>query len=111
MVAESTKVPWEESRDGAMSAAGGMSSGPSLRLGPSRCRRGHRGPPAVLADPLIDHVPLDQREERVVATLAHARAGPDVAPALADQDGPRFDGLASEHLDSQPLGVGVPAVA
>src|SRR5438552_6982328 len=91
--------------------SGRTSTGPSLRLGPSRCRRGHRDTPAVLADPLVHHLALDQREEGVVATLLDADAGPDVAAALADQDGPRRDGLAPEHLDAQTLGVGVSTVA
>ena len=56
-------------------------------------------------------LPVDQREQRVVAATADALAGVEVGAALADDDLARVHVLAAEALHAEPLGVGVAAVA
>jgi hypothetical protein len=47
----------------------------------------------------------DEREERVVLTLAHVFAGLVLRPALSYEDRACIDQLAAEALDAQPLSV------
>src|SRR5690606_4328380 len=51
-----------------------------------------------------------QREQRVVAATAHARAGVEVGAALTDQDLTRADDLTAEALHAEPLGIRVATV-
>src|SRR5262249_10855157 len=66
---------------------------------------------AVLADTLEHDLPVDQREEAVVATLADAQAWHDARPVLADDDRAGADALTAERLDAQALRVRVAPVA
>jgi hypothetical protein len=45
-------------------------------------------------------VPLDQREERVIAPAADIRTGMELGAALPDQNLTGVDGLAAETLDA-----------
>src|SRR4029453_7697998 len=54
---------------------------------------------------------VSEREDRVVAAEAGARAGPELCPALADDDHSRLPGLAPDTLHAESLRLGVATVA
>ena len=55
--------------------------------------------------------PVAEREDRVVATEARARAGAELRPALTHDDHPGLDGLAGEDLHTEALRLRVAPVA
>src|SRR5437588_6985608 len=57
------------------------------------------------------HLARGARVQGVVLADAHPVAGPEPRAALAHDDLAAGHGLPREHLDSEPLGVGVAAVA
>src|SRR6266511_3067789 len=63
------------------------------------------------ADLVVDDAAGGLGEQRVVTATADVEAGVDAGAALADQDRPRGDELAAEPLHTEPLGLGVAAVA
>src|SRR5436190_4198767 len=73
-------------------------------------RLDHRDHPAAAAGAKLDGSRAGG-EDRVVAADAGAVAGPEAGAPLTHDDLAAGDGLAGEHLDAQPLGVRVAAVA
>src|SRR6478735_5617660 len=57
------------------------------------------------------HVPVDQREQRVVLADADVAAGVELGAALAHDDGTGADQFAAERLDAQHLRLRIAAVA
>src|SRR3990170_2787255 len=73
-------------------------------------RRRDRDEAPVAAAAELDGA-LAEREDRVVASEAGARARAEPRAALPHDDHPGLDRLAGEHLDAEPLRLGVAAVA
>src|SRR3989442_14622432 len=78
----------------------------------SGLRRRHDARPApLLAEPLVEHGAVAEREEREVAPHADVRPRVHVRAALADEDVAGPHALAGEDLDPAPLPPAVAPVA
>src|SRR2546428_1628062 len=78
----------------------------------SGLRRRHDARAApLLAEPLVEHGAVAEREEREVASHADVRPRVHVCAALADEDVPGAHVRAGEDLDPAPLAGAVAPVA
>src|SRR5690606_17224646 len=88
-----------------------QNAGPSSPARGSLPRRHHaHGAAALGALHREVHHAVDQREERVVAAAADARARMELGAALADDDVAGLDDLTAVQLHAQVLRVGIAAV-
>src|SRR5207302_10861891 len=83
---------------------------PAARLRLRRRRRHDARAAAVLAEPLVLHDAVDQREERVVAPHADVRSRVDPRAALPDEDVSHAHVLTGEELHAASLPRAVAAV-
>ena len=72
--------------------------------------RGDRLDVHSTSGPIEPHLPVDEREDRVIAAQADVLAGQKLRPALPDDDVPRDDGFAAKFLDAQALADAVPPI-
>src|SRR2546426_4355041 len=81
------------------------------RVGSGLRRRHDARPAPLLAEPLVEHGAVAEREEREVAAHADVRPRVHVGAALTDEDVAGPHALAGEDLDPAPLPPAVAPVA